>query len=243
LVPWALVEPEELPHPNLRTRKEMFGDAKLTFLYSGTIGRAHVFNEFFLLARELKRRGRDVEVWFSGRDIESSGLGDWDGMPMSLLLRDVMERAATVEEGLDILRNTPRTCEYYYVLSDKSRSLAAVHADAREITVLRPGEQHPLLPRVPDDTVLISGEGRAEVLSQRLQENYGKIDAAAMMAIIKRPVAMQSNLHDAIMAPETLDMWVADAGRRTPACDEPYAQVNLGELIRFYRQTVSGSGD
>ena len=40
------------------------------------------------------------------------------------------------------------------------------------------------------------------------------------------------------MAPETLDMWVADAGRHTLACDEPYAHVNLAELVRFYEQTM-----
>ncbi|MCD4728844.1 MAG: hypothetical protein K8R46_14390, partial [Pirellulales bacterium] len=48
------------------------------------------------------------------------------------------------------------------------------------------------------------------------------------------PVAMRSNLHNAVFAPETLEMWFADAGRNTPACDEPYAKVNLRELIEFY---------
>ncbi len=31
-------------------------------------------------------------------------------------------------------------------------------------------------------------------------------------------------------------MWFADAGRTTPACNEPYARVNLRELIDFYRR-------
>ena len=171
-------------------------------------------------------------------EMGGGGVGDWDGVPMSFLLRDVMERASTVEEGLDILRKSPRTCEYYYVLSDKSQAMAAVKCDAREIMILHPGQQHPELPFVPDDTVLVSGSDRAVVLSQRLQQHYGKIDVPAMIDIIKRPVAMRSNLHDAIMAPETLDMWVADAGRRSAACDEPYAHVNLGELVRFYEQTM-----
>ena len=53
------------------------------------------------------------------------------------------------------------------------------------------------------------------------------------MEIIKPPVAMNSNLHDAILCPETLDFWIADAGRTTPACDEPCARFNLRELIRL----------
>ena len=59
-----------------------------------------------------------------------------------------------------------------------------------------------------------------------------------LIEIIKRPVAMQGNLHDAIFAPETLDMWFADAGRYTVACDEPYAHVNLRKLVEFYVEHV-----
>ncbi len=105
--------------------------------------------------------------------------------------------------------------------------------------MLKPGEQDPRLPRVPDDTVLISGEDRAKTLSDKIRQNYGRIDVAKLIEIIKRPVAMNSNLHDAIFAPETLDMWFADAGADTPACDEPYSRVNLRELIEFYKQQAA----
>lgn len=190
--------------------------------YAGFIGTVTAMNEKGLAIGEMGGRGE----------------GDWDGMPMSFLLRDVAERAANVPEALEILRKTPRTCEYYYVLSDRSKNLAAVHATPKEFLVLNPGEQHPDLPRVPDDAVLISGGSRAKHLSDRLFENYGRIDAEAMIQIIRRPVAMSSNLHNAIFLPESLDMWFADAGKHTPACDEPYARVNLPDLIRRYREAA-----
>ena len=106
--------------------------------YAGFLGTVTAMNEKGLAVGEMGGRGE----------------GDWDGMPMSFLLREIMERAATVQEALEILRRAPRTCEYYYVLSDKSRAMAAVHCDARQMTVLRPGEQHPRLPPVPADSVL-----------------------------------------------------------------------------------------
>ncbi|MDZ7617930.1 MAG: C45 family peptidase [Patescibacteria group bacterium] len=168
-------------------------------------------------------------------EMGGGGVGDWDGMPMSLLMREVMERAGTVEEGLKILRETPRTCEYYYVLSDKHRAMAAVRCTPTEFTVLEPGQQHERLPHVPEDSVFISGPGRAEALSARLVEHYGQIDPARLIEIIKRPVAMTSNLHDAIFAAETLEMWFADAGRNTLACDEPYAHFSLEALVAYYR--------
>ena len=191
--------------------------------YAGFVGTVTAMNEAGLAVGEMG----------------GGGEGDWDGMPMSFLLRDVMERASDVEEGLEILKNTPRTCEYYYVLSDKSGNIAGVACDARAITVMRPGAQHPMLPLVPEDTVLISAGDRAKALSRRLQDNYGKIDVPMMIEMIKRPVAMNSNLHDAIFTPQTLDMWFADAGKWTPACDEPYVRCNLGELVRFYKAKAS----
>jgi len=191
--------------------------------YAGFIGTVTAMNEKGLAVGEMGGRGE----------------GDWDGVPMTFLLRDIMERASTVEEALEILRNCRRTCEYYYVFSDKSKAIAGVHCDPRQMTVLEPGQPHPNLPPVPEDTVLVSGPGRAEVLSRRLQESYGKIDVPTLIEIIKRPVAMKSNLHNAIFAPETLDMWVADAGRDTLACDEPYTHCNLGRLIHFYDKTMA----
>ena len=86
--------------------------------------------------------------------------------------------------------------------------------------------------------MLFRSPGRAEKLSERLQASSGKIDVPTLIEIIKRPVAMKSNLHNAIFAPQSLDMWFADAGPRTPACDEPYAHVNLTELIAFFKSNV-----
>ena len=191
--------------------------------YAGFIGTVTCMNEKGLAIGEMG----------------GGGEGDWDGVPMSFLLRDAMERASNVEEALEILRNGPRTCEYYYVLSDKSRNMAAVASDAKQITVLRPGQQHPLLPLVPQDTVLVSADQRAKLLSQRLQEAHGQIDVPRLIEIIKRPVAMSSNLHNAIFSPETLEMWFADAGRRSVACDEPYARCNLADLIALYRKEMT----
>lgn len=192
--------------------------AWMTLGYAGFIGTVTAMNEKGLAVGEMGGRGE----------------GKWDGMPMSFLLRDIMERAATVDEALDILSATPRTCEYYYVLSDRSKNMVGVKATPEELLVLRPGQQHPELPPVPEDVVYFSAGERAEALSNRLHDAYGKIDVARMIEIIRRPVAMSSNLHNAVFMPESLDMWVADAGRDTVACDEPYVHLNLAELKEFY---------
>ena len=167
-------------------------------------------------------------------EMGGKGEGNWDGLPMTFLMREIAEKAESVDQAVAIMRKMPRTCEYYYVISDAKRNMAGVCATPGKVEVLQPGQQHPLLPAVPQDTVMMSAGGRAQALSERLKAHFGKITPEVMIEIIKRPVAMRSNLHNAVFMPETLEMWFADAGKKTPACDEPYTKVNLKALLDFY---------
>lgn len=164
------------------------------------------------------------------------GQGDWDGMPMTFLLRDIMERCATVEEAVEVFRTTPRTCDFAYVVSDKEQHMVALHATAKELHVYQPGEQVEGFPFIPQDTVLISAGSRLEHLGQRVKAAHGELDVARLQEIIRRPVTANSNLHNAIFAPETLELWCADAKRDTIASEEPYAHVSLAELLAFYEK-------
>ena len=66
LTPWALVEPAEIPSPDPAVRRELFGEATLGLLYSGTVGYAHDLAPFIALARECRRRGVDAAFCFAG---------------------------------------------------------------------------------------------------------------------------------------------------------------------------------
>ena len=66
LTPWALEEPSEIPAPDNAMRRKLFGDAKLCFLYSGTVGHAHDIAPFIELARECRRRSLPVGFCFAG---------------------------------------------------------------------------------------------------------------------------------------------------------------------------------
>ncbi len=193
----------------------------LSIGYAGFLGTVTAINEHGLAIGE----------------IGGGGEGDWDGMPMTFLMREIMERAKTTREAVEIFKQAQRTCEYYYVLSDSSGDIVGLYSTPKILQVLESGEQHPQLPQVPKDTVMISGGKRAEVLSQRLHENLGAITPELMIEIIRRPVAMNSNLHNAIFKPKTLDIWFANAGNNKPACDMPYTKINLLELIQFYKQS------
>jgi len=67
LVPWALKESYIVAPPDPEVRKKLFGETKLTLLYSGTLGQAHCFDEFVALARECRRRNASISFCFAGR--------------------------------------------------------------------------------------------------------------------------------------------------------------------------------
>ena len=66
LTPWALAEPATIPAPDPEIRRQLFGEAKIGLLYSGTVGYAHDITRFIELARECRRRNIDAAFCFAG---------------------------------------------------------------------------------------------------------------------------------------------------------------------------------
>jgi len=184
--------------------------------YAGFIGSVTGMNEKQVAIGEMGGRGE----------------GNWDGTPMAQLLRGALENCDTLEEALDYMRRRPRTCEYYYVVSDgKSRTARGVAATPEKFQVIGPAEAVPQLPEPVEDAVLLSGGDRYKELVRRVRELHGRIGPQEMQQIIARGVAMKSNLHDAIFEPSALTLWIAHASRHRPACDEPFIRYTWDDLF------------
>ncbi len=165
-------------------------------------------------------------------EMGGAGQGDWDGTPMSLLIREALERCNTLGEVETFMREAKRTCEYYYLITDgKGPSALGVAATPEKFETFGPGEFHERLNQPVEDAVLLSGSGRYEKLVERVRAHQGKIDRDALIEIIKHPVSMRSNLHNVIFQPQSLRLSVADAVRGGMACDQPYRTYTWEELF------------
>lgn len=222
------------------------------------------------------------EMKISIGEIGGDGYGQWDGVPMSLLMREVLENAGTIEEAKAIFQETPRTCEYYYVVSDGNEEKAVgVYATASQVQFIEPGTSYALMAphglphnygengnddkffmnafslvtsdfqyrvhdalgelialfnQQPSNCIILRGFGYPErypIVAERMQDLYGKIDVEHLQDIIKAPATNETNLHNAIFRPSTLDLWVSHAGSDgEPASEQPYTFYNLLELLR-----------
>ncbi len=160
------------------------------------------------------------------------GEGQWDGTPMAILMRMGLERAKTLADAVALFRDTRRTCEYYYVISDgKGPSAIGVGATPEAIEFVQPGAAHPKLPTPLDDAVLLSAGDRYQHLVEGVKAKYGRLDVQAALDLMKRPVAMRSNLHNVLFVPQDLEFHVANARGASPACDQPYARHSLREWL------------
>ena len=190
--------------------------------YTGFIGSVSGMNERKIAFGEMGGRGE----------------GLWDGMPMGFLMRCAMEEADTLEEAVDIFRKTRRTCEYHYVISDgNGRKAVGLHCTPDTFEQIGPGEKHPLLPAPVEDAVLLSAGDRYGELVKRVKEAYGRIDVKVALALMNRPVAMKSNLHNVLFAPERLTLWVAHAADRVKnpkfqACYQPYVRIDVRDWLK-----------
>jgi outer membrane lipoprotein-sorting protein len=192
------------------------GNAWVNISYAGMIGTVTAMNEKQVAIGEMGGRGQ----------------GRWDGKPMAELLREVMEKANTLDDAVAILRKGPRTCEYYYVVSDaKTKQAVGIAATPDKFETIGPGQGHPLLPHPIPDAVLMSAGDRYEELARRVQAEYGKLDVQGALRLMRRPVCMTSNLHCALFAPESLDFWVANADSQNVAAHARFTHYNLKQLL------------
>lgn len=193
------------------------GHAWVNVGYAGFVGSVTAMNEKKVAIGEMGGRGE----------------GNWDGKPMAQLVREVMEKAGTLEEAVDIMKNSPRTCEYYYVISDgKTKRAVGIAATPTTFETIWPGQSHARLPHALKDVVLMSAGDRYETLAKRVKESYGKLDTTGARDLMKSPVCMGSNIHSVLFAPETLEFWVANADSKNVASHARYTHYNLAELLK-----------
>lgn len=192
------------------------GNAWANCGYAGFIGSVTAMNEKGISIGEMGGRGE----------------GNWDGKPMAQLVREVMEQASTLDQAIAIMRKGPRTCAYYYVISDgKSKQAVGIAATPDTFELVHLGEAHPLLPHAVKDTVLLSAGDRYEKLVERVKAGYGKFDDASARELMTRPVAMTSCIQAVLFAPDTLDFWVANADSKNVASHTRFTHYNLRELL------------
>jgi isopenicillin-N N-acyltransferase-like protein len=172
-------------------------------------------------------------------EMGGKGLGHWDGVPMTFLVRWALEEAKSLDEAIAIFRDHPRTCEYYYVIADgKTGRGVGMEASWNKFFTVAMGESHEKLPTALKDAVVLSAGDRYKELARRVKAGHGTFDADSARHLMDRPVAMKSNLHSVLFESTTTKLWIANASKSgEPASNQPYHAFQLSELLKHNADT------
>lgn len=167
-------------------------------------------------------------------EMGGGGLGHWQGVPMAFLVREVLETAGDLHAATAVFRDNPRTCQYFYVIADgKTNKAVGMEASWDVFTIIKPGEAHERLPDPVPDAVLLSAGGRYKELVKRAKDHHGDFEAESALRLMDCPVAMKSNLHNALFEPRSTKLWIANATPdKKPAAEQKYHAFQLSELLQ-----------
>jgi len=85
-------------------------------------------------------------------EIGATGYGNWDGMPMTFIMREILESASSLKMAKKILQDLRRTCHYFYIVSDgKINKSFAAFATPEKVSFIKPGVNYKFSAFIDDD--------------------------------------------------------------------------------------------
>ena len=177
--------------------------------------------------------GMNAERIAIGHMAGDDGGGPRGSVPSALLMRRVMERAASLAEALAVLKDRVRGGRSSYLVSDGGAGDArAVETSGDSVKVFALGEMTSGQPEAVADAVLISGGAQMKALVAAIKTAGDKIDEMAAKGLMASPVAAKgSNLHNVLFVPRELLLFVANARGHKDAFEATYYRYDLGKLL------------
>jgi len=155
------------------------------------------------------------------------------GEPMPFVMRDVVSRAKTVEEGVEIVRRARRTSSYLYLIGD---------AKAREANALKAG---PVTFEVYDQTNTPYGRlgdtiwmsmGADSTWNAKIRAALRGLRGSLTVASAMREVTAgceTGDLHTVYFDATDLKLWVANADAdASPAYDQGFVEFDFGAATK-----------
>jgi len=203
-------------------------------------------------------------------NISSSNDKTLDGMPISFILRKVLQYSNNLTEAIDIICQTDRTTGHHILLGDgKNLNACAVEISDNYCKVFWAGDpaeniepHYSILNAVRRTNHYVDPElattqrspydprvgwnwtwNRYEKLSQLIEGNYGNIDAETSIEFLRTPPVAwaEINLQSVVFDSTDLELWVADAAFNTPAYEREFIYLSYADLFHPVDLTISST--
>ncbi|MGA1864477.1 MAG: C45 family autoproteolytic acyltransferase/hydrolase [bacterium] len=215
--------------PVIMVHKPDSGNASATFSFAGFIGCVSGMNE---------RQMSFGEMGYGDPPGESL-----EGIPFIFLFRKLMREADTLDDVKRIIKDSPRTCSYIYMITDakqgnnqtnallfiSDRDRVKIFTENMPLVDERDNKEYP-----PIDDVIYGG-AKMEESYEVLSENYGKISPQILMKI-SQVISLKGNMQNVIFKPKTLEAWVSNASNNTrdekgKACNQSWFYFDFKKAL------------
>ncbi len=161
------------------------------------------------------------------------------GEPMPFVLRDVLEQASTVEQGIAIIQHAKRTSSFLYAIGSGKQKYGRALKTGKDIFEVYDDTNLPKpVPHLKNLVYFSMGCDWERTTPDKftvktynfLKAHWGQIDENVAKELMH--TVGTGDLHAVVYKPSTLDLWVANAGiDRTPAYNRAYVHLNLIEAL------------
>jgi len=215
-------------YPVIHVYRPEQGNASVSFSYAGFTGCITGMNEKHLGFGEMGYGNRNFETL--------------EGIPFVFLYKKLLREADTIQEALQIVENSRRTCSYVYQFSGTSEE-----SDMKGVMLVSDYKRFETLSDSQEfcdegddkcyqgiNDVIFAGHTTGK-LREFMVEKYGKHNLDTFKELAK-VAAMKGNVQDVIMKPESLEAWMVNASNTTrdedgKACNQKWYYFNFGEMI------------
>jgi isopenicillin-N N-acyltransferase like protein len=160
---------------------------------------------------------------------------DLHGLHFMMMFRDILYSAHTLDQALQMIKDTPRIKKYHFVVGDgKIPAAVKIKAWAPNLEIWKDNDpKDELAPRVFPD-VVYHAEGRDPTAFGHLSEYaHGRYDIDAVIQLSKAIGTLGGNLMNAVYDATAREAWLSYADKDQCAYRRPYVEVKLGDFIPY----------
>lgn len=160
---------------------------------------------------------------------------DLHGLHFLMMFRDILYTAKTLDQAVQLIKDTKRIKKYHYVVGDgKIPAAVKMKAWAPDLVIWKDNDPTDELGPEVFPNVVYHAESRDPTARAHLsQYARGRYDADAVIQLSKAVGSLGKNLMNAVYDGTTREAWLSYAEKNECAYRRPYVHVSLMDFIPY----------
>jgi hypothetical protein len=160
---------------------------------------------------------------------------DLHGLHFMMMFRDILYSAKTLDQAIQMIKDTKRIKKYHFVVGDgKVPAAVKMKAWAPNLVIWKDNDPKDEMTPAIFPNVVYHAESRTPTARAHLaQYAQGSYDADAVIQLSKAIGSLDGNLMNAVYDATAREAWLSYAEKKECAYRRPYVQVSLMDFIPY----------